>query len=1069
MPARSHSRSGSESGASGSESEAEVESRYLSTSAAAAAAPPYYETATNSVDQRVDGRLEAALSALRATTPGSGSSASASVSTGIDPNFPRGPFRMHPAPAYRDLSSWDNAIATGSNASIGGSPQGLLPSPATNPRRRRTPTRASGSGTAARNRSRSPSPARDDDDDDEATPTAVNKRLLGGAAAAQGGSSSSWGSPSPAGRQAGLGYGRPPNSSNLPAGGAADQDAAARDGDAQQQQQRAPSGLVAGFRSVSAALAALRAPRGAARGAAASGAGPGFRRYDDVRHHAGDLESSDEKGMLTEDEDDDEYADDGGDLGEKALMAHELNLGLGDPLTARHHFGPAPQGRVVRRHRTKKRVALTTSGHLVLDLPIPTKLETFLPPALEASREETRSTRYTAVTCDPNEYLEAQFSLRQVDAGRETELLVVITMYNEDEVLFLRTLYGVMRNISHLEGRKNSRTWGKGAWQKVVVCIVADGRKHISPSVLDCLAALGVYQEGAMKNRVEGQDVQAHVFEYTTSFALTPDMRFKFGDKGVVPTQIIFCLKEKNARKINSHRWFFQAFARTLEPKVCILLDVGTMPHVKALYHLWKAFDTNSKVGGACGELAVYKGKHWRSMLNPLVAAQDFEYRIANILDKATESVFGYCAVLPGAFSAYRWKALQNNKDGTGPLASYYKGEILHGSNADTFTANMYLAEDRILCWEIVAKPGQNYVLKYVKAAVAETDCPDTIPEFISQRRRWLNGSFFAAVYALTHVMGILRTSHGPLRKMLLFVQAFYNLVMLIFQFFSLANFFIFFVILTSGLEAASFNIPHINVLNGIVQYAYVGLVIACFLFSMGNRPQGSPWKYKLAITSFAVLTVYMLVCAVLCAVKAFQGISGNAIFVRMIVSVLATYGVYILASVLSLKPLHLLTSFAQYVLFQATYINVLNVYAFSNLHDLSWGTKGADKVDDDLGSVDGAKNGIVEVELLADQKDVDAAYSDALDHLRVRQPQAAPAVRTRAQDEQQQKDYYANFRTNVLLAWALSNGLLASIILAGGGSSDTFNGEKSRTSVYMLAILGESPEQSCRGVTTLI
>ena len=77
------------------------------------------------------------------------------------------------------------------------------------------------------------------------------------------------------------------------------------------------------------------------------------------------------------------------------------------------------------------------------------------------------------------------------------------------------------------------------------------------------------------------------------------------------------------------------------------------------------------------------------------VAAQDFEYRIANILDKATESVFGYCAVLPGAFSAYRWRALQNNKDGTGPLASYYKGEVLHGKNVDTFTANMYLAEDR--------------------------------------------------------------------------------------------------------------------------------------------------------------------------------------------------------------------------------------------------------------------------------------------------------------------------------------------------------------------------------------
>jgi hypothetical protein len=34
---------------------------------------------------------------------------------------------------------------------------------------------------------------------------------------------------------------------------------------------------------------------------------------------------------------------------------------------------------------------------------------------------------------------------------------------------------------------------------QVVVCIVADGRKNISPRVLDCLASLGVYQEGQFR------------------------------------------------------------------------------------------------------------------------------------------------------------------------------------------------------------------------------------------------------------------------------------------------------------------------------------------------------------------------------------------------------------------------------------------------------------------------------------------------------------------------------------------------------------------------------------------
>jgi chitin synthase len=126
--------------------------------------------------------------------------------------------------------------------------------------------------------------------------------------------------------------------------------------------------------------------------------------------------------------------------------------------------------------------------------------------------------------------------------------------------------------------------------------------------------------------------------------SVTPEKNIQGAERGIMPCQIIFCLKEKNQKKINSHRcvslplfpppsrlpvsrsktnmsprrWFFNAFGRVLEPNVCVLLDVGTRPGPTSIYHLWKAFDLNSNVGGACGEIVADKGRFGKNLLNPL-------------------------------------------------------------------------------------------------------------------------------------------------------------------------------------------------------------------------------------------------------------------------------------------------------------------------------------------------------------------------------------------------------------------------------------------------------------------
>ena len=79
------------------------------------------------------------------------------------------------------------------------------------------------------------------------------------------------------------------------------------------------------------------------------------------------------------------------------------------------------------------------AGNLVINNEVPKKLLN-----LCALKNETEFTtmRYTAATCDPNEFQNSGFTLRQAlyDPPRRTELFIVMTMYNEDEVLFTRTM-----------------------------------------------------------------------------------------------------------------------------------------------------------------------------------------------------------------------------------------------------------------------------------------------------------------------------------------------------------------------------------------------------------------------------------------------------------------------------------------------------------------------------------------------------------------------------------------------------------------------------------------------------
>ncbi|KAI0729316.1 glycosyltransferase family 2 protein [Fomitopsis betulina] len=746
-----------------------------------------------------------------------------------------------------------------------------------------------------------------------------------------------------------------------------------------------------------------------------------------------------------------------------------------------------------RRRQTIKRGVTRkvklTKGNFIAEYPVPSPVYSAIEPKWLGMSKSTEFShmRYTAATCDPDDFTEANgYSLRTKIFNRQTELLIAVTSYNEDKTLYARTLHGVMLNIRDICKTKQSKYWRRTAeegvpgWQKITVALIIDGLEPMDKTVLDILATVGVYQDGVMKKQVDGKDTVAHIFEYTTQLSVdaTPQLILPHGDDhaNLVPVSIILVIKAKNQKKINSHRWLFNAIGKMLEPEICVLIDAGTKPGHKSIYYLWEAFYNDKHLGGCCGEIhAMLEGG--RKLINPLVAAQNFEYKMSNILDKPLESSFGYVSVLPGAFSAYRYRAILGC-----PLEQYFHGDHsladrlgpkgIYGMNI--FTKNMFLAEDRILCFELVAKANERWTLTYVKPSKAETDVPESAAELIGQRRRWLNGSFAASVYSIVNFFKLYRSSHGIIRMFFLHVQALYNVITLIFTWFSLANMWLTFSIiidLLPGQGLIFFGTEDVtHWVNEALKWIYLAFLCLQFILALGNRPKGERMAYTITLWVYAVLSIYLLVCSFALTIKAFMNVPDELknktvkqiilTFLTppvgsLIVAMVATYGIYLASSFLYRDPWHMFTSFPQYLALAPSFTNVLNVYAFCNLHDVSWGTKGSDKAEA-LPSVSSKKTkdaDVVVEDVSRNKEDLDAHFKETVTRA-VTKLEVVEEIEKPTMDDENK-----TFRTRLVAFWMLTNATLAVSIdnLNGLSSGDAETDDadlRKKQNMYFAVIL---------------
>jgi hypothetical protein len=149
-----------------------------------------------------------------------------------------------------------------------------------------------------------------------------------------------------------------------------------------------------------------------------------------------------------------------------------------------------------------------------------------------------------------------------------------------------------------------------------------------------------------------------------------------------------------------------------------------------------------------------------------------------------------------------------------------------------------------------------------------------------------------------------------------------------------------------------------------------------------------------------------------------------NKVFSTLILSMLSTYVLWFVVSFLFFDPWHMFTSFIQYLLLTPTYINILNVYAFCNTHDLSWGTKG-DSTAPGGGSAKSGENS--KFKIIVPHPDIQ--YEKELAMLQ----DVAPEETTNVNAEDEKKFYYASVRSGIVMAWIFSNLALCGVVLTAG------------------------------------
>ena len=300
--------------------------------------------------------------------------------------------------------------------------------------------------------------------------------------------------------------------------------------------------------------------------------------------------------------------------------------------------------------------------------------------------------------------------------------------------------------------------------------------------------------------------------------------------------------------------------------------------------------EAHPNVGGACGEIECLipekkdDGSAVTFIESIILRAQYLEYKISHYLDKATETLFGFVSVLPGAFSTFRWECVRGQ-----PLDVFLRGANDEFGDISKirpcFDANKYLAEDRIMCLEIIAKRHCSYIIHYIPGARCLTDPPMRLSDLIRQRRRWFNGSMFATIHVLKHMCRVWgRSKCSCIRNIFFMILYLYLIIQMILSFVIVGTFYGVFSIFLRAILPSDECISITSPAN-IIENVYLIFLFLTLLLSTTVEVQWAETGFRICSIFMGLFTLLMVACSVLFLLDATLNSIGVVVFAIYLLS----------------------------------------------------------------------------------------------------------------------------------------------------------------------------------------